>query len=135
VRRTVACLTAVASLSLVTLGLVQGAALAAAPSATIKFVKYGRLQEDGSVLVSVAYECQPGVSEGGLSLIDVYLVQQDQGSAQTAAKCDDRKHKVTLDVVPRFLEPFEKGTATATASVHNNGYSSTAETQAELKVR
>jgi hypothetical protein len=135
VKRTVACLTTVASLSLVALGLVPAAAPASTPSASLHFTNQAALQEDGTVLVSLIYLCNPSAFGGPAGSVAARLEQGEPpayGEAFALAECNGKKHTVTLDIAPG---PFSPGPATAQAVVFNADFSSEAETRAVLKVK
>jgi hypothetical protein len=137
VRRTIACLTAIGSLSLVTLGLVPAAAPASPPSASIKFVNQATLQENGTVLISLMYRCSPEADGGTFGIVEARLSQGEGeafGREAQAAECNGEKHKVTVDIFPQ-LGSFSPGPATAFAEVHNIEFSSHAETSEVLKVK
>ena len=134
-KRTVACLTAVGSLSLVTLGLVPAAAPASTPSASLHFTNQASLQEDGTVLVSLTYLCNPSAFGGPAGTVAARLEQGEPpayGEAFAPATCNGQKHKVTLDLAPG---PFSPGPGTAQAVVFNGDGSSSAETRAILRVK
>ena len=133
--RTVPRLAAVAAVSLVTLAVAPGPASANTPTATIQFVNQAQLQPDGSALVSLYYQCNPGYFGSASGSVVVYMEQPGAfGSASTSANCNDQKHKLTLDLGPG---PFTRGTATASANVLNGVAfgSSFTNKQAELTVR
>jgi hypothetical protein len=132
VRRTVACLTAVGSLALVSLGLVPAAAPANAPSAILLFVRSAPLHENGTALVSLVYKCKPdefgsgGVVEVGLQQPGVF------GFQRAGATCDEHPHMATVEPSPG---PFKKGTASAVAQLSNITGSSSAQALAEIQIR
>jgi hypothetical protein len=130
--RTVARLAAVASVSVVMLGLAPATAPANTPSASLQFVKYAQLQTDGTVHVTVYYLCNPG-EFGSEGFFFVELSQPGTfGSTFVPANCNDQKHKLTVDVAPG---PFTPGTASARAEVANRDFTSFVEKSAELTVR
>jgi hypothetical protein len=120
VTRTIACLTAIGSLSLVTLGLVPAAAPASPPSPSVKFVNQAKLQEDGTVLVSLMYRCSPEANGGTFGVLEAQLGQGAEafGREARAAECNGEQHKVTLDVVP-LIGSFSRGPAKALGEVQN----------------
>ena len=138
-KRTVACLTVVGSLSLVALGIVPVAASASTPSASVHFTNQAVLQEDGTVLVSVTYLCNPSAFGGPEEFNGFVAARAEQGEPPADGEqfvpgpnCDGQKHKVTLDLAPG---PFHPGRATAQAAVSNTDGSSHAETTAVLRVK
>jgi hypothetical protein len=139
VTRTVARLAAVCSLCMTMLALLPAAAPANTPSASIQFVNQAKLQEDGTVLVSLYYQCLPSAF-GTEGLVATRLEQPSgpgeefgpHGEAFAPANCNDQKHKITLDVAPG---PFHPGSAAAQAVVFNTTGSSSAQKFAELNVR
>jgi hypothetical protein len=135
VRRTVARLAAAAAASAVMLAIAPAAAPANTPSASIQFVNQAKLQEDGTVLVSLYYQCLPSAVGGTAGFVAMRLEQTEEfayGEAFASANCNDQKHKVTFDVAPG---PFHPGSATAQAVVDNANGSSFAQKFAELTVR
>jgi hypothetical protein len=132
--RTIARLAAVAG-SLMVLAVVPATASANTPTATIQFVNQAQLQPDGTALVSLYYQCNPGYFGSTSGFVVVYMEQPGAfGSASTPANCNDQKQKLTLDLGPG---PFTRGTATASANVFNGVAfgSSFTNKQAELTVR
>ena len=84
--------------------------------------------------VTVYYLCQPS-RNGSSGFIDVLLEQPGvAGAGGQEAKCDDQKHRVTLNVVP-FSGAFSRGSAAARGEVLNDTASSSVEKQAEITIR
>ena len=137
--RRFACLSAIGSLSLVTLGLVPAAAPASAPSASLHFVNQAALQKDGTVLVSLVYLCNPSAFTGPEEFNGFVAARLEQAEPsafgerfEPGPNCNGKKHSVTLDLTPG---PFHRGRATAQAAVGNADGSSFAETKAVLQVK
>jgi hypothetical protein len=97
---------------------------------SIQFANKAQLQEDGSVVMTVTYDCVPSFfgTEGSVEM----KVEQPEsfGVAAAPANCDDKNHKVTLDVAPG---PFKPGSAIATA-ILNDSTEFVAEKQAEIRI-
>jgi len=98
-------------------------------------VNQAKLQENGTVLVSLYYQCLPSAVGGTAGFVAMRLEQTEgsaYGEAFDPANCNGQKHKVTFDVAPG---PFHPGSATAQAVVSNASDSSRAEKFAKLTVR
>jgi len=125
---------AAAAASMVLLVVVPAAAPASTPSASLHFTNQAALQEDGTVLVSLIYLCNPSAFGGPAGTVAARLEQGEPpayGEAFAPAECNGQKHRVTLDLAPG---PFSPGPGTAQAVVFNADGSSSAETRAILKV-
>jgi hypothetical protein len=133
VTRTVARLATVGAISATMLALLPAAAPANITShaGSIQFANKAQLQEDGSVVMTVTYDCVPSFfgTEGSIEM----KVEQPgtDGFAAVLANCDDRKHTVTLDIAPG---PFVAGSAIATAFL-NDATETVAEKQAEIQIK
>jgi hypothetical protein len=131
--RTVARFTAVGAMSATMLALLPAAAPANLTfhAGSIQFANKAQLQEDGSVVMTVTYDCVPSFfgTEGSVEM----KVEQPGtfGVAAVPANCDDRKHTVTLDIGPG---PFKAGSAIATA-ILNDSTEVVAQKQAEIQIK
>ena len=86
-------------------------------TAAVELHRTGKLQEDGSVLVTLRTLCPPGFSvvEGPLTLMQGPLFQEIFGEGFFTTRCDGHWH---LQKVPvRAPEGFERGVASASATL------------------
>ena len=115
------------------LALAPGTAPANTPSASLQFVNQAQLQENGSVNVTLVYQCLPGfLGTDGIVVVNVEQPGASGLAIDRPAKCDDQKHRLTLNVGPG---PFTAGSAAAIGQVINDNGSSHAEKQAELTIK
>ena len=134
-KRAISRLAAAGATSMVLLAVVPAAAPASTPSASVHFTNQATLQEDGSVLVTLTYLCNPSAFGGPAGSVAARLEQGEPpayGEAFAPAECNGKKHTVTLDLAPG---PFSRGPGTAQAVVFNGDGSSAAETTAILRVK
>jgi hypothetical protein len=132
--RAISRLAAAGAASMMILAVAPSAAPANTPAASIQFAGQAQLQENGSVNVTVHYLCQPGIFGTG-GFVGVEL--QQPGVARLGledAKCDDQKHKVTINVSPSSGS-FSRGSAAAKAFVENDSGSSFVEKLAEITIK
>lgn len=115
------------------LALASVPASAAAPSATLVISPTAELLADGTAVVTIDYQCQPGFY-GGSAFLETELEQPGASGFGFAVNmtCDDQKHRAALDNTPG---PFSPGSASAIALVSNFSGNSSKLAQAEVTVQ
>jgi hypothetical protein len=129
--RKIARLAGAATVSMATLAVPTGTAVAASPAVTIQIAGTAQLKSDGSALVTITYSCLPGFGSGQTGAIAGDLEQtQGFGTASQTALCDDQNHTTTLDMAPG---PFVPGVAAASITI-GNGVNENGTQQAEVNI-
>lgn len=120
-----------AAVSMAVLLVPAGLALAEDPPVSVQIASTAYLQPDGSALLSITYNCFPGLGGPSNGSTNGTLEQaQALGVAADTPICDDRIHTTTLQFRPG---PFTAGEAAAKVTV-SAGANESASAQAEVHI-